>query len=113
MAEYDEYLFGKDGAYQLPTVNGRRNVLRHVHLVPLKSPEQLKQWDKSWHFRRRKSSDRALVYVDNGRGDYLLIHILNDPGAHETASMRTLQHRQLMEQLAKVADMFIHSGQVL
>ncbi|WP_032136669.1 hypothetical protein [Kingella negevensis] len=34
-AESESFLFGKDGAYISPKVNGESYVLRHVHLVPL------------------------------------------------------------------------------
>ncbi len=111
-SEYSEYLFGKDVAYEQPTVNGERNVLWHVHLVPLANKEQLSKWKIDFQRRRRKVSDRALVYVSNDLGNHLLIYILNDPGAHDTAKMKTPQDRALMLKLAKIADDFIHAGKV-
>lgn len=111
--EYGSYLFGKDGAYMIPKINGKSYRLRHVHLPPLSTPEQLKVWNKQWQRRGRKTSDRVLVYVEDGQGNYLLIFILPEPLAHEIAKMQTPAHRQLMENLAAVAAKFLETGQVI
>jgi hypothetical protein len=111
--EYGSYLFGKDSAYVKPTVDGRQYALRHVHLVPLSSEEQIAQWDKVWKRRGRKTSDRALVYVSNDKGDHLLIYILDEPDAHAIAAMRTQQHRDIMLGFAEVAAAFLETGEIL
>lgn len=111
--EYGEYLFGKDGAYTTPEVDGAKNVLRHVHLVPIADAEQLQRWDKAWKHRSRKTSDRALVYVDGGRYGHLLIYILAEPNAHDVPQMRTPEHRELMEAFVAIAEKFLANGQVM
>ena len=111
--EYGNYLFGKDSAYVNPEVDGKRYVLRHVHLVPLTDVAQLAQWDKVWRRKGRKTSDRALVYVSDDKGNHLLIYILDEPDAHAIASMKTTQYKEIMEGLAEVAAEFLESGEVL
>lgn len=111
--EYGSYLFGKEGAYMIPKIDGKSYRLRHVHLPPLSIPGQLEVWNKQWQRRGRKTSDRVLVYVENGRGDYLLIFILPEPMAHEIAKMQTPAHRQIMESFASVAAKFLETGQII
>jgi mRNA interferase YafO len=111
--EYGSYLFGKDSAYMMPKIDGKSYRLRHVHLPPLSIPGQLEVWNKQWQRRGRKTSDRVLVYVENGRDDYLLIFILPEPMAHEIAKMQTPAHRQIMESFASVAAKFLETGQVI
>lgn len=110
--EYSSYLFGKDGAYNTPKVNGVPDILRHVHLVPLKEPGALAQWKKAWKRFGRKTSDRHLVYVSDAYHGNLLLWILDEPGAHDIALMRTPEDAQLMRQFAVVADHFIQTGEI-
>lgn len=110
-SEYDSYLFGKDGAYSTPTVGGVPNLLRHVHLVPLANPAALIAWNRQWHRRSKKVSNRALVYASDVTHGHLLIYILAE--AHEVARMRTPMHTQLMWKLAHIADRFIQDGTVV
>lgn len=110
--EYGSYVFGKDGAYAAPTVDGEKNVLRHVHLVPITDRVKLRQWNRAWRRRSRKVSDRALVYVDGGKGKYLLIYILDEPGAHDIAKMKTAKHKELMGAFAAIAEAFLYNGEV-
>ena len=110
--EYSSYLFGKDGAYGAPEVNGVTNTLRHVHLVPLKDVVALPKWNNDWKRRTRKRSDRHLVYVSDPYYGHLLLWILDEPGSHEIALMRSAEDRTLMLQFAAVADIFIQTGEV-
>lgn len=111
--EYGSYFFGKDCAYIKPDVDGVPYVLRHVHLVPLGDEDQLIKWNKNWKFQTRKTSDRALVYVSDEKGNHLLIFILDEPDAHDIAAMKTAEHREIMEGLAHVAAAFIDTGRRL
>ena len=111
--EYSSYLFGKDGAYGTPKVNGVSNTLRHVHLVPLKDVSALRQWDKDWRWLARKRSDRHLVYVSDSYYGHLLLWILDEPGSHEIALMKSADDRELMLKFAAVADRFIQTGEVI
>ena len=111
--EFESFLFGKDGAYVRPEVAGEKYRLRHVHLVPLKNPEQLTAWQRLWRFRGRKTSDRVLVYASNTRGDHLLIFILEEPLAHQIALMKTPEDEALMGKFAAIADAFLHDGSVI
>ena len=111
--EYAAYAFGKDGAYSKPKVNGKANTLMHVHLAPRKDPVARALWDEAWRLRRRKVSDHVLVYVHDQRHGYLLIYILDEPGAHAIATMEERQDAFLMCQFAAVADRFIQTGEVI
>ena len=111
--EYSSPLFGKDGAYGTPFVDGEPNVLRHVHLVPLSDLTALKRWNLDWTRRARKRSDRHLVYVSDPYYGHLLLWILDEPGSHEIALMDTPEDRKLMLQFAQVAAHFIHTGEVI
>jgi hypothetical protein len=111
--EYGHFFFGKDGAYATPTVDGEKNVLMHVHLVPIADMEQLIQWKKKFKFRSRKTSDRVLVYVSDERKGHLLIYILDEPDAHEIARMKTKEHKEIMDGFAEVAAEFLDTGNVL
>lgn len=111
--EYGSYLFGKDSAYIKPDVDGKSYVLRHVHLPPLADEGQLRLWNKKWQQRSRKTSDRVLIYVEDNRGNYLLIFILPEPIAHAIAKMQTLEHQQIMNGFASVAAQFLDTGEVI
>lgn len=110
--EFEFELFGKDGAYELPKVDGQKYGLRHVHLMPLSQSRELGAWLKRFRFRGRKTSDRHLVYVAAERNRYLLIYILDEPDAHEVARMCTAEDRALMETFAIISEDFIVDGTV-
>lgn len=108
--EDNHYYFGKDAEYREPVVNGKR-VLRHVHLVPLTGSRYSSAWDRAWHRGRGKRvSDTALVYADGGRHGYLLLTILWEPTAHSIAEMSSPEDRNLMLNLAEIAEQFIFNG---
>jgi hypothetical protein len=108
--EDDHRYFGKDGEYGQPTVN-RKRVLRHVHLEPEYESPDFAAWDRAWKRESgRRTSDTALVYANGGRHGYLLLTILWEPTAHSVASMATIETRELMNNLAHVADQFIFDG---
>lgn len=110
--EDDFYEFGKDTAYIAPSVNGEPYVLRHVHLVPILDTAQLAQWNKNWEKHRRRTSNRALVYVqDNQR--FLLIDILPEPFAHTVCQMNTPQDKALMEAFAQIAEAYVYHQEII
>ena len=111
--EYSSYYFGKDSAYITPTVDGEKYKLRHVHLVPIEDKNQLSSWNKAWQLGKRKTSNRILIYVDDNKGNFLLIFILSEPDAHEIALMKNEKHKKLMEGFAAVAEEFIFDGSIL
>ena len=111
--EYLSYLFGKDSAYaKLPPgmITGQ---LRHVHLVPVLDKETLAAWDKAHHRGSRKVSDRALVYAEDTRGNFLLLFILTEPDAHAIAEMRTSEHKTLMRQFVQIAETWAFGGEII
>lgn len=110
--EYSFELFGKDGAYRAPLVDGERDVLRHVHLMPLPGSKGLRAWITKFRHRGRKVSDRHLVYVEYKPRGYLLIFILDEPYAHSVAEMRTAEDRELMGRFALIAENYIIDGEV-
>jgi mRNA interferase YafO len=109
--EFDFRMFGKDAAYDRPRIDGKR-ALRHVHLEPIDDRAALARWVRVHRFRGRKSSDRALVYAQSGKGAFLLIAILPEPDAHAIARMRTATHRSLMEAYAGVAREWLETGTI-
>jgi mRNA interferase YafO len=111
--EYGSYHFDKDSAYITPIIKGDKYILRHVHLVPVIDKDQLSLWKRKWSYRSRKTSNRVLIYVDDKKGNYLLIYILSEPDAHEVALMKTQQHKELMEGFAAVAEAFIDNSFIL
>ena len=110
--EHSSRLFGKDSAYTTPTVNGEKYILRHVHLIPVMDQKQIDSWYKKFRFKSRKTSNRVLVYVDDNKGNILLIHILPEPDAHEIAEMKTQKNRETMKGFAAVAEAFIFDGTI-
>ena len=100
--EYTSEVFGKDSAYTTPLVGGKKYVLRHVHLKP-REPSLIKRWMAALGRKGRKTSNRALVYVE-ANGDFLLIGVLEN--AHEVAAMQTRDSRDLMQEFAEIAEAF-------
>jgi mRNA interferase YafO len=111
--EYHSYLFGKDSAYISPKVDGIPYMLRHVHLVPIKQADLLAKWNKAFKTKSRKTSDRVLVYVNDGAKNMLLIFILPEPDAHDIAKMQTAQDKAIMLGFAEVAAAFLDTGEIL
>lgn len=121
-SEFTHPLFGKDGAYSSPLVDGKPYVLRHVHLMPVQDKDALELW-LATHNRGvqqgkwgRKTSDRALVYatrsLPGGGVEHLLLFILDEPEAHETAQMKTPDAKTIMRQLASCAADFMDDGSI-
>lgn len=101
----EHYLFGKDG------FNAGSNNLRHVHIVPLFVATDQEKWDHAWESRHgRRTSDRYLFYADGGKREgFLLIDILDDPGAHTIWMPAYRGTRQFWED---IAEQFIVFGTV-
>jgi mRNA interferase YafO len=111
--EYSSALFGKDGAYVSPDVDGMRYQLRHVHLVPLVDRVARSQWETALRRLGKKTSNRVLVYVANGKGAFLLVYILDEPDAHDIAKMKTKAHKEIMLGFAEVAAAFLEDGSII
>ena len=111
--EYDNYFFGKDGAYVGIKMDAPHGKLMHVHLVPILDPVAFARWERDWARRSRKTSDRALIYADDGHGNYLLIYVLDEPTAHAIASMATQQDKETMQAFAAVASAFVFDGSII
>lgn len=59
--------------------------LRHVHFIPT-APQSEAQWLSDFEDRHRyknRTSDRYVLYACDPRHGYLIIDILDDPGAHD------------------------------
>jgi hypothetical protein len=100
--EDEHFTFGSDAL-------GRGSkLLRHVHMVPLFVPEDYEEWAFNWENYRPRTSDRYLFYVDGGLAyGYLLIAVINDPGAH---TVWLKQYAQYRKDLESIADEFFHFG---
>lgn len=120
---YKSYLFGRDGAYTTPKVDGKQYVLRHVHLLPVMDPDALAEWNKRYKLGTEKGkwkervSNRALIYATrvlyDSTQEHLLMYILDEPDAHRIARMKSQGDRVFMEQFATCAAAFIHNGEVI
>lgn len=110
--EYGNFFFGKDAYYFKPLVDGKME-LRHVHLVPLENIQALRRWKKDYALRSRKTSDRALVYVGDGKGSYLLLFILDEPRAHEVARMSNSCDKDLMLGMSETAAAWLETGDII
>ncbi len=98
----EHFEFGRD----VPGLGNRH--LRHVHMVPLYSPADEARWRRNWRYGRERKSDRYLLYADGTPAfGYLLITLINDPGAH---TLWEPQNRQLVQLLERIADDFHHHG---
>ncbi len=102
--------FGKDYPCREPVIAGQM-VLQHVHVVPNSQSIEFVRWMDDFENPDPNvecTSNRALVYADNGAGDYLLIYFLDDPpGAHQTYG-----NRKTMMHFARIADEFIVHGRI-
>lgn len=100
--EYDHPIFGKDAGFRHPQI-AVDEALRHVHLIPIHNPDGLELWQKAFHRRSRKTSDRILVYVSGLRDPeaYLFIDLFEDPNGHTY-----MTDSSLIEDLAHIAERF-------
>lgn len=108
-------LFGKDSPYRKPLVDGA-DLLMHVHLMPSVNKVDHALWMSRWRKRRpasHRTSDYVLVYVADAFGNFLLIQILDEPGAHATALMRTPENKATMGGFAAVAEAFRLDGSII
>lgn len=105
--EDDSYYFAKD-AFNLHSEH-----VRHVHMVPLFEQNSIEKWDANWRKFRKRTSDRYLFYVDGGHFGYLLLYIVNDPGAHTFLSDPSDAERELLREFERIADNFVHFGKTI
>jgi hypothetical protein len=102
-------LFGKDAPYRKPKVDGAEHLM-HVHLMPSVNSGDNDLWMKRWRLNRPPSHRTS----DHGdAGDILLIAILDEPGAHAVADMRTPENKATMEGFAAVAEAFRYNGSIV
>lgn len=107
--------FGKDSSYRKPLVDGEERLM-HVHLIPSVNQGDHDLWMKRWRLKRpasHRTSDHILVYVADDFGDYLLIEILEEPGGHSVADMRTPENVAIMEGFAATAEAFRLNGSII
>lgn len=91
---------------------GDDKYLYHVHLIPENEKNKRATWDDLWKKPRRRHerrSDRYLLYAENGRGDYLLIELLDDPGAHK---LWEREYRGTLQDYITVAENYVLFGEV-
>lgn len=110
--EFESPFFGKDSALIRPSVGGCTYMLRHCHVVPLHNAAEKRRWAIEHKRRSRKTSDRVLIYVEH-RDQYLLIDVIDDPGAHEIMRMVDQQGKSFMQKCAEEAHAFIYGHQTL
>lgn len=96
---------GKDSEYLFPKLKSGN--LCHVHVMPIEN-KALQKWTKAFENNEPKVSDGVLIYVEN-KNNYLLIFFVQD-GAHEMANMLTNEDKNLMNSLAKIANIYIEKN---
>jgi Toxin YafO, type II toxin-antitoxin system len=106
-SEDDSYFFGKDG------LNRGSSLVRHVHMVPIHLGMDETEWDKNWKFNRKRTSDRYLFYVDGQQFGYLLLLLVDDPGAHAFLSSSDIEDRKMLSELERWADEFFYFGKII
>ena len=87
--------------------------MRQTGLRVTKDVESKIAWDRAWERESRRTSNRALVYVDDGPEKFLLIAILPEPVAHAVSRMLTPQDKAVMTRFAEIAESFIYAGKVI
>lgn len=100
--EFGHYFFSRDKV---------EKGLRHVHIVPKNNSVDLATWNRLWKARRPhlRRSDRYLLYAHDNTHGYLLIQIIDDPGAH---NLWQPKNRAVLERYEIVADNFCFNGTV-
>ncbi|MDD2811747.1 type II toxin-antitoxin system YafO family toxin [Rhodoferax sp.] len=87
--------------------------LFHVHLIPNNNATARREWNRLWRgppvrpWKRR--SDRYLLYADGKQHGYILIALLEDPGAHD---LWLPKNKSLLQDFVIVADNFDFNGSV-
>ena len=110
ITDFSEWKSGDEFEHPIFCHDQVENGLHHVHMVPLNKIEDLKKWDAQMvkkHTRHKRRSDRYLLFADGGRFGYLLIQILDDPGAHAL-----WKNKAALKNYLTVADNFIFNGSV-
>lgn len=99
-------VFGKDA------FNRGSTVLRHIHMRPMNDPVADSKWKTMAKRGSTPTSDRYLFYANSGNGNYLLIYIVNNPGAHDFLSMPTASEKALLKMFEAAADQFYHHNKI-
>ncbi|NHZ60913.1 hypothetical protein [Massilia genomosp. 1] len=102
-------VFGRDIA------NTGSRYVRHVHMIPVNLVDDLAVWkniyakNKKFKSNRPQLSDRYLIYADGGRYGYLIIDMINDPGAHE---IWTARFKRVRDEWEEIASDFVCLGKI-
>jgi len=100
--EDGSYFFSRDSR----PINGK--YLHHAHMIPANMQDELAKWDNNWRRHRKRTSDRYILYADGGVSyGFLLIALIDDPGAHK---LWNPERRGEVEILEKVAENFANFG---
>lgn len=103
-AEVETDVFARDGA------NRGSSYLRHVHIVPLNDKEALARWNRNYENGDGNRSDRYLFYVNGGAAfGYMLLAVINDPGAH---NIWAPENKDLLAEFERLAEDFYYNGVV-
>lgn len=93
-------VFGRDVA------NIGSQYVRHAHMIPINDANNLALWKKihaknqKYNRHQHQLSDRYLIYANGGRYGYLIMDIINDPGAHQIWASRFKAVRDRWEEIA-------------
>lgn len=100
--EDGSYFFARDG------LNRDSKYLAHAHILPT-IQDALDKWNSAWSKHRKRTSDRYLFYVDGGLlFGYLLLDIVDDPGAHHVWKSEPAR----VKALEQAAEQFFMSGRM-
>lgn len=104
--EFNHYWFSNEKL-------GDDGFLYHAHLIPQNVPESRSVWDYFWgrpRERHRRRSDRYILYARNSLGDFLIVGIIDDPGAHLLWEKQNKHH---LDSYVAAAENFVVFGVIL
>lgn len=108
----EHFEFGKDLPYHSYLIDNKL-ILMHVHLVPT-NIDDLELWSdvfyencsiKDNRKRKAKTSNTCLIYIENDKGEYLLIKIFREPNAHKYCYSQSI-----MKPIQEIAEDFYCLG---
>jgi Toxin YafO, type II toxin-antitoxin system len=72
--------------------------------------DDLARWNHNWRYHRKRTSDRYILYANGGISHgFLLIAIINDPGAH---ALWNEQNRAVLALMEGIAEQFCIFGRL-
>jgi hypothetical protein len=100
------FYFGKDAGYREPKLS--TGYLLHVHTPPTTKIERDK-WSYNFENSKKRTSDRALVYIKRGTSYLLIDWIKSD--AHESTDY-SIEGKKNLLNFANIAEKFLNDEEI-